>query len=52
MILHRHPLVTSDRKARLYTKGEYFRFMLKTLLLGGRTLHDRNACHSWYDGRR
>ncbi|HWM42296.1 MAG TPA: glycosyltransferase [Burkholderiales bacterium] len=52
VILHRHPLVTSDRKARLYTKGEYFRFMLKTLVLGGRTLRDRNACYSWYDGRR
>jgi len=52
VILDRHPLRTSDRKARLYTKGEYFRFMLKTLLLGGRTLRDRNACYSWYDGRR
>jgi glycosyltransferase involved in cell wall biosynthesis len=52
VILRRHPLRTSDRKARLYTKGEYFRFMLKTLLLGGRTLRDRNACYSWYDGRR
>jgi glycosyltransferase involved in cell wall biosynthesis len=52
VILHRHPLATSDRKARLYTKGEYLRFMLKTLVLGGRTLRDRNACYSWYDGRR
>ena len=52
VILGRHPLRTSDRKARLYTKGEYFRFMLKTLVLGGRTLRDRNACYSWYDGRR
>jgi glycosyltransferase involved in cell wall biosynthesis len=52
VILYRHPLRTSDRKAQLYTKGEYFRFMLKTLLLGGRTLRDREACYSWYDGRR
>jgi len=52
VILDRHPLRTSDRKARLYTKGEYFRFMLKTLVLGGRTLRDRDACYSWYDGRR
>jgi glycosyltransferase involved in cell wall biosynthesis len=52
VILDRHPLRTSGRKARLYTKGEYFRFMLKTLLLGGRTLRDRSACYSWYDGRR
>ena len=32
VILHRHPLRTSDRKARLYTKREHFAFMLKTLL--------------------
>jgi glycosyltransferase involved in cell wall biosynthesis len=52
VILHRHPLRTSDRKARLYTKREYLAFMLKTLLLGGRTLRGREACHLWYDGRR
>jgi glycosyltransferase involved in cell wall biosynthesis len=52
VILHRHPLRTSDRKARLYTKGEFLAFMLKTLLLGGRTLRDRKACYVWYDGRR
>ena len=52
VILHRHPLRTSDRKARLYTKREHFAFMLKTVLLAGRTLRDRDACHVWYDGRR
>jgi glycosyltransferase involved in cell wall biosynthesis len=52
VILHRHPLRTSDRKARLYSKREHFVFMLKTLLLGGRTLRDRKACYAWYDGRR
>ena len=52
VILHRHPLRTSDRKARLYTKREHFAFLLKTLALGGRTLRDRNACYVWYDGRR
>jgi len=52
VILHRHPLRTSDRKARLYTKREHFAFLLKTLLLAGRTLRDRNACYVWYDGRR
>jgi glycosyltransferase involved in cell wall biosynthesis len=52
VILHRHPLRTSDRKARLYTKREHFLFMLKTLVLGGRTLRDRKACYAWYDGRR
>ena len=52
VILHRHPLRTSDRKARLYTKREHFLFLLKTLLFGGRTLRDRKACYAWYDGRR
>ena len=52
VILHEHPLRTSDRKAHLYTKGEHFRFMLKTLLLGGRNLRSRESCYAWYDGRR
>jgi glycosyltransferase involved in cell wall biosynthesis len=52
VILHRHPLRTSDRKARLYTKREHFAFMLKTLLLGGRNLRRRENCYAWYDGRR
>jgi glycosyltransferase involved in cell wall biosynthesis len=52
VILHRHPLRTSDRKARLYTKREHFVFLLKTLLLGGRTLRERKACYAWYVGRR
>ena len=52
VILHRHPLRTSDRKAHLYTKREHFTFMLKTLLLGGRNLRSRESCYAWYDGRR
>ena len=52
VILHRHPLLTSDRKMRLYSTGEHLAFMLKTLLLGGRNLRNRDSCHVWYDGRR
>jgi len=52
VILHRHPLRTSERKVRLYTRREHFTFILKTLLLGGRTLRSRDACRVWYDGRR
>jgi glycosyltransferase involved in cell wall biosynthesis len=52
VVLDRHPLATSDRKLRLYTKREHCVFLLKTLVLGGRTLRDRNACYPWYDGRR
>ena len=52
VILDRHPLRTSDRKAHLYTKREHLSFMVKTLLLGGRNLRSRKSCYAWYDGRR
>jgi len=52
VILHRHPLSTSDRRIRLYTFGEHFAFLVKTSLSAGRTLRDRSACFPWYDGRR
>jgi glycosyltransferase involved in cell wall biosynthesis len=51
-ILHRHPLATSGRKARLYTAREMLRFILKTVATGGRTLRNPRECFSWYDGRR
>jgi len=52
VILHRHPIVTSARKLRLYTAREHFAFLAKTILCGGKTLNNREACHTWYDGRR
>jgi hypothetical protein len=52
VILHRHPLITSARKIHLYTPREHAAFMLRTLLAGGKTLTNREACHTWYDGRR
>lgn len=52
VILHRHPLATSDRKVRFYTWREHLSFMAKTCFSGGRTLRDRDACFPWYDGRR
>jgi len=52
VILHRHPLATSDRKLRLYRSGEVLAFMLKASLTAGRALRDRDACFPWYDGRR
>lgn len=51
-ILHRHPLATSDRKIRLYTFGEHFGLLLRTLFSAGRALRSREACFPWYDGRR
>ena len=52
VILHRHPLATSDRKLRLYRLTEVLAFMLKASLTAGRALRDRDACYPWYDGRR
>jgi hypothetical protein len=52
VILHRHPLVTSMRKARLYSWPEMLLFVLKTIAGRGRALRSREDCYAWYDGRR
>jgi hypothetical protein len=52
VILHRHPLVTSARKIHLYSFREHFMFLLRTVWRRGGTLNEREACHTWYDGRR
>ena len=52
IILHRHPLVTSARKIHLYSRREHLRFLARAILRWRRTLTDRDACHTWYDGRR
>lgn len=52
VILHRHPLLTSARKAHLYGFRETVVFLVKTVLRPKRMLTDRDACAIWYDGRR
>lgn len=52
IILHRHPLITSARKMHLYSRGEHVRFLFKTIFNWRSTLTNRDACHTWYDGRR
>jgi glycosyltransferase involved in cell wall biosynthesis len=51
-ILHRHPLLTSGRKARLYSPREAMSFALRTVMQRGRTLRSAEECFQWYDGRR
>ena len=51
VILHRHPLLTSDRKLRLYGWRELTLFGLKTIVSRGRTLRSREDCFAWYDGK-
>jgi glycosyltransferase involved in cell wall biosynthesis len=52
IILHRHPLVTSARKAHLYSFREHFGMLVRTLTHRGENLKDRSSCTLWYDGRR
>ncbi|MHB9006997.1 MAG: glycosyltransferase [Limisphaerales bacterium] len=51
-ILHRHPLLTSDRKLQLYTAREQWAFARNFLLNPGKVMRNRDACPVWYDGRR
>jgi glycosyltransferase involved in cell wall biosynthesis len=52
VILHRHPLVTSARKMKLYTAREHLRFFLRAIFNQRRMLTSREEAHLWYDGRR
>ncbi|MGZ4962133.1 MAG: glycosyltransferase [Limisphaerales bacterium] len=52
VILHRHPMLTSARKMRLYSRTEYFHFFRKALFSPRATVKSREACIPWYDGRR
>jgi glycosyltransferase involved in cell wall biosynthesis len=52
VILHQHPLLTSDRKLHLYTPREYVWLLWQTVWHWGQNLRDRARCSLWYDGRR
>jgi glycosyltransferase involved in cell wall biosynthesis len=52
VILHRHPLLTSARKVKLYSRGELLRFMGRAVFRPHTTVASREACSPWYDGRR
>jgi GT2 family glycosyltransferase len=51
VILHRHPLVTSARKMRLYTIWDHLK-LLARVAFNRRALYHRESCTLWYDGRR
>ena len=52
VILHRHPLLTSARKAHLYGPRDLLRFYAMVIRTGGRSLRTREGSFFWYDGRR
>jgi glycosyltransferase involved in cell wall biosynthesis len=51
VILHRHPLVTSARKMRLYTVWDHLKLLVR-VIFNRRALARRESCTLWYDGRR
>ena len=51
IILHRHPLITSARKMRLYTMRDHLKLLVR-VLFNRRALTRRESCTLWYDGRR
>jgi glycosyltransferase involved in cell wall biosynthesis len=52
VILHRHPLLTSARKVRLYSTWEHLRFLFRVVTRREATFRNREACYAWSDGRR
>lgn len=52
VILTAHPLLTSDRRARLYTLWDQLAFGVRVVSRFGRPLRSREVCRQWYDGRR
>ena len=52
VILHRHPLLTSARKMRLYSRWDWARFLAKAIFKPRATITNRQECGPWYDGRR
>lgn len=51
-ILTRHPLESSPRKVKLYSRQEITSQILRVLLHPRRALQDRKQLSVWYDGRR
>ncbi len=51
-IITRHPLVSSARRFRLYSRMEMLRFFLGAMLRPRATIASRDRCAMWYDGRR
>jgi len=52
VILHRHPLITSSRKLKLYSTREHVRFLSRAIFTPRRAMTSREEAHLWYDGRR
>ncbi len=51
-ILREHPLTSSARRMKLYSRSEILRFVGRSMLRPWSVLTNRKACAMWYDGRR
>ncbi|MGH7143661.1 MAG: glycosyltransferase [Planctomycetota bacterium] len=51
-ILQAHPLLTSERKTTLYSRGEHLKLLWRGMLSRSGGVRDKETCHIWYDGRR
>ncbi|MDB6130376.1 MAG: hypothetical protein JWM04_1483 [Verrucomicrobiales bacterium] len=51
-ILSRNPMVTSARKAKLYSRKELASFFFRAMLRPKKTTSTKADCEMWYDGRR
>ena len=51
-ILHKHSLLTSSRKMKLYGHRAHIKFLWKLIWGRGRALRQREECAIWYDGKR
>ena len=52
VMLHRHPILSSSRKIRLYRWSEMGLVFWRLFVTRGRSLRSRDDCMPWYDGRR
>ena len=52
VVLHRHPILSSARKAELYQWREMWLVLFRFATSRGRSLRNRDDCYPWYDGRR
>jgi len=52
VILHQNPLVTSARKIHLYRARDHLWFFIRAVIARRKMLSSREACFTWYDGRR
>ncbi len=52
IILHRHSILTSARKMRLYSPWDHLCFLFRAIFDTRRAMGSRESAYMWYDGRR